>query len=287
MFLKTVARYIRRSPYQAVSAVLIMMLTFFIVSVFSILTIMSVRLIAYFESKPQLTVFFKENTKKSEIESLKAEIEKTGHASSIVYVSREEALKIYREQNKNDPLLLDLVTSDILPESLEVSAQKAENLSDLARIVKKSPITEEVIFQQEVVDTLVSWITAFRKIGIVVISILSLESIFVVLTIIGFKILARREEIEIMRLIGASDWFIRTPFLMEGALYGLLGAVFGWMISYTLLLYSAPLLESFLKGVPIFPIPPLVMFQILGLEAVVASIIGMFASFLAVLRYLK
>lgn len=287
MHLKTVLKYIRRSPYQAISATLIMSITFFSISLFAVLTILSIRLVDYFESRPQLTVFFKDTTKKEEIDKLQKQLEETNKTSSIIYVSKEEALKIYREQNKNEPILLDLVTADILPASIEVQAIQAEDLSDLANIVKADPSVEKVIFQKEIIDTLVSWTSAFRQIGIAVIAVLLLESLFVILTIIGIKITIRREEIEIMRLIGASNWFIRAPFLLEGIFYGFVGALIGWTVSTGILIYVTPTLESFLKTIPIFPLSPILLMELLGLEIVVACFLGAFASYLAVLRYLK
>src|SRR3990167_1019459 len=153
----TVAKYIRRSPYQALSAIAIMTLTFFAISVFSILTIISVRFISYFESRPQLTVFFKDSATRDDIRALSDKLKKTGKTSSITFVSKEEALKIYKQQNKSDPILLDLVTADILPASIEVQAVQAEDLSSLAQVVKNAPIVEEVVFQKDIVDTLVAW----------------------------------------------------------------------------------------------------------------------------------
>ena len=277
----------RRSPYQAISAFLIMTLTFFTVSIFAVLTILSVRLIDYFETRPQLTVFFKDTASRQEIQDLEDKLKNTNDVSSIAYVSKEEALQIYREQNKKDPILLDLVTADVLPASIEVQATKAENLDDLASIVKSEPIVEEVVFQKDIVDTLISWTSAIRKIGITVISVLSLVSLFVIVTIIGIKITLRREEIEIMRLIGASNWFIRMPFLIEGMIYGFVGAVLGWSICVAILLYATPALESFLKGINIFPLSPLMLVEILALEVFAACFLGMIASYFAVLRYLK
>lgn len=287
MHLSTVAKYIRRSPYQAISAALIMILTFFTISVFALLTFLSVRLIHYFESKPQLTVFFKDGTKMEDIASIRQTLEATDKTSSVRYVSKEEALKIYREQNKKDPILLDLVTADVLPASLEIQAKQAEDLSPLASLIKGSPHIEEVVFQKDIVDTLISWTNAVKNIGIVVIGVLLTVSIFVILTIIGIKITVRRDEIETMRLIGASNWFIRVPFLIEGALYGFIGALIGWIATVALLIGFQPALESFFHGVPLFPVSPLVMLAFLGIEIIGAAFLGAFASFLAVLRYLK
>ncbi len=287
MHLRTVAKYIRRSPYQAISAGLIMTLTFFAITVFTIITILSIRLVSYFESRPQLTVFFKDTASKSQIQTMKVELKDTGKTSSIVYVSKEEALRIYKEQNKNDPILLDLVTADILPASIEVQAKEVEDLSSLASIVKGSNIVEEVVFQKDIVDTLISWTNAFKRIGIVVISVLVLVSTFVIITIIGIRITVRREEIEIMKLIGASNWFIRMPFLLEGMFYGLVGAILGSLITFGLLLYSTPTLETFLRGVPIFPVSPILILEIFAVEVFLACLLGAVASFLAVFRYLK
>lgn len=287
MHLKTVLKYMRRSPYQAISAALIMTLTFFTVSVFAFLTIFSVRLIDYLESKPQLTVFFTDNASMEEINALKKRLEDTGKTVSVRYVSKDEALKIFKEQNKSQPSTLDLVTADILPASLEIQTSKAEYLSSLVPIIKESKNIDQISFQKDIVDRLIAWTNALRIIGVVVISVLSLVSIFVILTIIGIKITIRREEIEIMRLIGASTWFIRTPFLLEGAFYGMLGAVVGWAVTYGILFSLTGRISEFLQGVPIFPISHILSLEILGFEVLAACFLGMFASFIAVLRYLK
>lgn len=287
MALKTVTQYVRRSPYQAIAATLIMTFTFYMISTFAIRALLSLRLIGHFESKPQLTVFFKIDTKKEDIDTVKKQLESTGKTSHVVYISKEEALKIYTEQNRSDPLLLDLVTADILPASLEIQAVKPEYLYDLVSLVKQSSAVEETIFQKEIVDKLVSWIDVLKRISLVEISVLVLESILVILTIIAFKITTRREEIEIIKLLGASDWFIRTPFLLEGMFYSAMGAFLGWLFAIGVLWYVTPSLQFFLKGIPILPIPPILLFQLLGIELLSAGILGAFASFLAVLRYLK
>lgn len=288
MHVQTVAKYIRRSPYQSVAAVLIMSLTFLTVAVFAILTIISVRVINYFETRPQLSVFFKEDATNNDIDTLKSQLNSTGKTKSIKFISKEEALNIYKQQNQGDPLLLDLVTSDILPASLDVQATDATYLADLAQVAKNSKSVDEVVFQKDIVDTLVKFTNGLRQIGVVVIFVLVLVSIFIILTIIGIKITVRKDEIEIMKLIGASNWFIRTPFLLEGIFYGAVGAIVGWAISFGVLqFYASPHISSFFGSVPVLPIDPLLMLQVLGILFVSAVFLGAFSSFLAVLRYLK
>lgn len=287
MHLKTVAKYIRRSPYQAISALLIMTLTFFVITCFAFLTIISVRLIDYLESRPQLTVFFSETSTPEDINALKTQLEQTQKTVLVRYVSKEEALKIYQQQNKSDPILLDLVTADVLPASLEVQTLQAEDLSSLVPIVKNAASVEEIVYQQDIVDKLIAWTNGLRIAGVGIISILIVVSIFVILTIIGIKITIRREEIEIMKLIGASNWFIRTPFLLEGMFYGFIGALLGWGLAYGILLLITPQVSSFLQGMPVFPISYVIILSVLGGELLAACVLGVFASFMAVLRYLK
>jgi cell division transport system permease protein len=284
---KTTWKNIRRSPYQAFAAVFVMMLTFLFISFFTFLLFGSSKAISYFESRPQVTAFFKQEVKQTDIDNLKKELMATGKISSVKFVSQQDALKIYKEQNKNDPLLLELVTADILPASLEISTIKIQDLSVVNNMLKNSPLVSEVVFQKDVVSVLTSWTNALRGIGLGLIIVLSLVSIFIMVIIIGVKISHKKEDIEIMRLIGADRWYVRWPFIFEGISYGVVGAILGWSISSGTLWIATPSLTSFLKGMFIFPVPLLFLFGLLGAEIIVAVILGTLSSFLAVLRYLK
>lgn len=283
----TVSKYIRRSPYQAIVATLIMSFTFYMISMFSVRTFVSMQLISYFESRPQLTIFFRDEATENNIMAMKQKIEQTGKTSSVTYISKQQALNIYRQQNKTDPALLDLVTADILPASLEVKSSNAADLSSLADMARGSPFVEQVVFQKDIVDTLLSWVNALKKVGMLEVSVLTIESILVIITIVSFKIVIKREEIETMKLIGATNNFIRAPFILEGVIYCVVGAVIGWFVSIMIIVYATPYLESFLKGIPIFPLAPALLFELLGGEILFAAVLGMFASFVAVKRYLK
>ncbi len=286
-FFNTAWKNIRRSPYQAISAVFVMMLTFLAFSVFALIIFSSTKVVNYFESRPQVTAFFKDEAKQQDIDSLKTSLTSSGIVSSVNFVSKSEALKIYKEQNKNDPLLLDLVTADVLPASLEISTYKIDDLSLVADTLKKSPIVQEVVFQKDVAATLSSWTSILRKIGFAVVAVLAVTSIFIMVTIIGIKISQKREDIETMRLIGAGSWYIRMPFIFEGMFYGILGSLVAWVVSVMVLLYATPYLSAFLKGIPLFPISGIFLLELLGLEVLLAMILGAFSSYLAVLRYLK
>ena len=161
--IKTAWTNIKRSPYQTLAATTIMMLTFLALTIFSFIILGSSEVISYFESKPQVTAFFKEDTQQENIDALQSELESNSKVAEIKYVSKKEALEIYKEQNKDDPLLLELVTEDILPASLEISAVNIEDLEGISETLKDSPYVQEVIFQRDVVSTLTQWTSAIRR----------------------------------------------------------------------------------------------------------------------------
>ncbi len=285
--IKTTWIHLRRSPYQAIGASLIMFLTFFVISVFALLAMGSEVVLRYFETRPQVIAFFKDNIANSDIENLKSRLDSTGKIKELKYVSKDEALQLYRQQNQADPQLLEMVTADILPASLEVSTQSISDMDEIATILKNETAVSEVIYQEDIVKSMQSLTYNFRRAGAGLIGFFTLVSLMVVLIVVGIKAAVRREEIGIMKLIGASSWYIRLPFIFEGIFYGLVGALTGWGAAYIALLYATPFLVQFLAGISILPVPALLMLELLGGEILLGIIIGLIASLLAVKRYLK
>lgn len=284
---KQVLKNLRRSPYQAAAAVVVLTLTFFISSIFILLAIGTAVVLNYFEERPQIAAFFKDSATTEEISQIKTEVESTGEVASVKFISKEEALAIYREQNKDDPTLLELVTADILPASLEIAAYDPANLARLAQDLKSKPQVEEVVFQKDIVDRIAKWITALRVGGAVLIGFLIFVSLTVILMITSTRIAARREEISIMQLIGATKWYIRRPFMLEGMTYGLTGAALGTAATFILFFANRPFLIKFLVGLPFFPISWLVL-AIVGFTQLIGGIlVGSAGSLIALNRYLR
>lgn len=282
-----VKRNIRRTPYQAIIASFVCFLTFFALLIFLILAAGSQVTLRYFESKPQVIAFLKEGTTELDVTALENALKAEPRVTNTRYVSKEEALKIYQERNKNDPTLLELVTANILPASLEISTKSPQDLKPLAEILKKEPAISEVIVPEDVVATLTSVTKVIRIIGGATVLFLMIFATLVILMIIGFKIRIKRAEIETMRLLGASPAFIRNPFIFEGIFYGVAGASAAWVFSYVLLWYFTPFLQGFLGEVKILPVNPLFMLVLLFSSLVSACIVGYLGAFGAVRRYLK
>lgn len=280
-------RNIERTPFQAAAAIMVMFLTFFALMTFIILAAGSQEALRYFESRPQVIVFFKEGTAREDISLIENALKEETRVTSTKYVSKEDALQIYRERNKSDPALLELVTANILPASLEISTRSPDDLQPIAEILKKEPVVSEVMVPENVVETLTSVTAVIRSVGGATVGFLMVFATLVIVMIIGFKIRLRRNEIEIMRLLGASSSFIRNPFVLEGIFYGVSGTILAWIVSWGLLWYFTPFLQGYLGEVKLLPVSPLFMLSVLAGSLLLALVVGGLGSLSAVKRYLK
>lgn len=283
--LNLVGKHIRRSPYQSLSAIVLTSITFFIVSIFALTVLGAHALLTYFESRPQVTAFFEDEANSGQVEELRQQIESSVTIDSITFISKNEALEIYREQNADNPLLLEMVTANILPASLEVSTKTVTELDTVANLMQQADFVEEVVFQKDVIDTLASWVRGVRWGGLALSGLLLLASLTTIVIILGLKFTARKTEINTLSLLGATSWYIRSPFIVEGIIYAVSGAFLGWGISYLLLLYLTPNLIEFLQGIALLPIPYWVMLALLGGELVIGLVLGSLASLIATRRY--
>lgn len=277
----------RRSPYQTVSATLVLAQTFFIGYTLALLLIASHIILTYFESQPQVTAFFNPDVPDAQVQMVQAELAAKPYVKQVELVSKEQALEIYREENKDDPLLLQLVTADILPASLEVSTDTVESLPQIEADLKNLEGIDEVVFQKDVVDQLTSWTSSLRIIGLGLITVMSITSFILIMVILGMKISAKRHAISIMQLLGASKWYVKSPFVFEGIMYGILGSLLGWAATYIGLLYLTPWLLQFLAGIPLLPVSPVFMASLLGVGTVGGILLGSFSSLIVTGRFLK
>lgn len=294
--IREVRTHIRRSPNQALAASLTMFLTFLVAGVFFLASLASVSILGYFEGKPQITVFFTAKAGEAEAEELKKKLSATGQVASTHFVSKDDALVIYRDQNKNDPLLLEMVTADILPASLEVSATDPKFLSNIAAVIQGTEGVDEVVYQRDVVNSLLSWTNAIRLIGGTLALLLSIDSLLIIGTVIAMKVALKRDEIEILTLVGASPWAIRAPFIVEGGTYGLVGAGIASLILTGTIVWLRPFLYSFLGVIPVLhallsnPAGPVFLMSVAGFFAgtvLLGFLLGALGSWIALRRYLK
>lgn len=278
---------IRRSPFQSLTAMIITTLTLFVAYSFSLMILGTQQILNYFETRPQVIGFFELDTSISEINQLGETIHQKSYVKEVKLISQEEALATYREENKDDPLLLELVTADILPASIEVSADEIESLVKVKNDLEGYSEIEEVVFQQDIIDSLTSWTSSVRYIGLAVVSVLGFTSFLIITALVSMKVTHRKQAIQIMKFLGASSWFIKAPFFFEGIIYGLVGSLIGWGAMIAVLLYLTPWLKNFLGTIALLPVPWEVFAIQLSAGTLIAILLGGFAGITAVKRMMK
>ncbi|MBI2611230.1 ABC transporter permease [Candidatus Gottesmanbacteria bacterium] len=296
----SIFRRLRRTPYQSLAAILTMTLTFLVASMFYVMAAFSGSILSYFETRPQIIAYFTDKKDENQIKELEAKLYATQKVSQVRYISKEEALKIYREDNKDDPLLLEMVTAEILPASLEVQTTDPQYLPEINNLLNKEPEVEEVRFQEEIVDILLAWTNAVRSAGIVTVALFGVNALIVLVTIIGMKIALGRDEIDILTLIGATSWYIKKPLILQGLIYSITAAILSWGITTLVLLYVSPMLGGFLRyinklsffsyqgiEIAVWPISIGFIASILLVNLFIGIIVGLLGSLFALRRFLK
>jgi cell division transport system permease protein len=247
--MKDVIKNIRRTPYQSFATFFSLFLTLFLsLAIFFTLTFLY-GMLGYVESRPQVTVYFKQDVKEDAILAFKQKLVDMGKVSSIKYVSKTEALNIYKELNRDNPLLLEMVTADILPASLEIYATKPEYFDDLVNEANKTTGVDEVSFQKNIIDRLLSLTSIVRKVSLAFFGYFIVTTVIILISITHFKIALKKDEIELLQLLGASRFYIKKPFLKEALFFGLLTSSIVFSIFMIIFLILRPFLSVYLSGV--------------------------------------
>lgn len=285
-FIKSSWLQISRDRGLTFATILVMTLTLFITSVFAVVSLTANSVLGYLEGRPQITVFFKDDFAEDKILSIERDLKNQTNIASVNYVSKEDAFKFYLGEHKNEQNLIESVSSDIFPPALEIKAQKISDLETIAAKMSKNEGVDEVVFFRDVINTFKSWVDASRIIGLSLISVLALISLFIILITVGMTIRSRSEEIEIMKLLGATDGYIRLPFLTQGFIYGLISGFLSTLVLLVLSILTSGKIGIILRGIPV---PPFLQFVIIvSISQIFLGIIfGMFGAWLSTKRYLR
>lgn len=278
---------IRRSPYQSVLTVFILTITFFIAYCFSLLTFGSEKILSFFETQPQVIGFLKLESKPEDLEKISQLMKTKSYVKDVKIVTQKEALQIYQKENQNDPLLLELVTEEILPASVEVAAANVESLDSIKNDLKAESSVEDVVLQEDVIGNLVRWTNAMRLVGLFLLITLTVTSFLMIMTTISMKISAKRKNIAIMKFVGANNGYISRPYLLEAMVTSSVASVLAFAIYYAMMLYINPWLKNFLVGIVDFPIAWQFFAYQFAAGFILAIFLGILASYSAVSRMLK
>lgn len=275
-----------RNALMSIASIGIVTVSLLILGSFMMFATSINHLIGGLESQVEVIVFLKDSTGDLDIQKLQAEFQKLPDISEMKFVSKAEAFGRLKEKMGNQSKVLNSVKSNPLPNSFEIKAKDPEKVEALAALFMRQPQVEEVKYGKEVVDKLFAFTKIVRIIGVCIMLILSVATIYIIVNTIRLTVFARRKEIRIMKLVGATDWFIRWPFIIEGVLLGFLGA----LIAVFLIQQSYVLLISELqKQLPFLPLTGDLseVTQLSYCLLVVGTVIGSLGSTISLRKFLQ
>jgi len=211
--------------------------------------------VSVLESKVELALFIDDNAKVSDVLALKAQIERDPSVARVDYVTKEQAFQRLSAiaANRQDFKLADISTNP-LPASLEIKMadpREAKRMAEDLRAEIGNGVVYDVIDNPQVVDQLLTITRVLSVGGIAILGMMLFVALFVIVNTIRIAVHARRDEIEIMQLVGASDWFIRWPFILEGMIVGALGALVSLAILFAAAGPVTSVMVDFLQVLPV------------------------------------
>lgn len=282
---------LRRSGWGGVASVATISVSFVIVGIFLIITGNLGALVADWKEQFQVTVFLEDNITGDQLALLRKRVQSERAVKSATYTSKAEALQQFKREMQGKESLLEGLGENPIPASLQLRVHEAyqtpEALKQLTASLSRLEGVEDVMYGQEWVDRLSSVIQVLRLLGLSVGLALGLASLLIVSNTIRLAVYARAEEIEVMRLVGASRLHIRIPFVLEGVIQGTLGAVVALLLllgAYRATLWQIQMTPGQIFGIGVgsFLAPEWVVLMV-----VVGAGVGAFGSLISVGRFLR
>ena len=281
-FLREVATNIRRSPLMSIASVTTVLVLTLILGYFTAVMLNLEALANSLLDEVQVVAYLDDDANQV---SVSQQLERIPGVKQAHFVSKETALNKLVER-MNGRVKVDDLTRNPLPNSYEVSVASADDLELVAKRAQRAGGVAGVKYGEEIAQRMMRFNSLVRTVGIVVLGLLFLSTVLIVSNTIRLTVFARRKEIEIMQMVGAAEWFIRWPFILEGVLQGLLGSVVAAVVvggSYAMVIPQLTQTISFLPMVEAQIMLP----TLLPLLVLNGGFVGALGSLVSVNKFLK
>lgn len=283
-----------RNGWLSTAAIMVMVMVLFVLGDLIFLGAIAGTVLNALESKIDISMYFVSSASEDNILAIKREIESLPEVKEISYVSKEHALEVFREKHKQNALIADAlneVGDNPLEASLNIKAHDPSNYGAVSEFLLKKnfPVVDKINYfeNQIVIDRLANILSAVRGGGALLALFLSFIAILVAFNTIRLAIYTMREEIGIMRLVGATSWFIRGPFLISGVLYGAIAAAITTLLFFPLSWLVSPKLSLLVSGFNLFQYFLSNFFEFFAIIFFAGIFLGVSSSLIAVRRYLQ
>ena len=291
VFIRDSFQNIKRNSLMSVASILSVVAALIIIGVFLVFALNLNYMTQGIEDNLEIKVYLNDNLNDTQLSQIKTQLESSKLCKSVTYESKNDALTNFKQDFGDKSYLLNGYEgkNNPLPASYIVKVTDSTRLKDMYEYSKNIEGVKDVVYGEEVVDNLLKFNDMASIVCIVIFIVLSIVSIFIIYNTIKLTVYARRNDITVMKYVGATDWFIRFPFLIEGSILGLLGSSISILIIRNIYYYVVGFIQGGGTGLPIgssIAPPGFIMGEVTILFIVYGIIIGAAGSAFSIRKFL-
>lgn len=286
-FIKETYKSIRRNGFMSFASISTVAVSLLVLGMFLMIFLNTNNLAQYLENQVQISVYMQDSATDKELASVKDKLTKMPGVVKVTQVNKQQALERFKKRlGDQEQLLNSLGKENPFPNSFEVQVDNPDRIKVLTPQIGQLAKVETAKFGQEVVEHLFQLTKILRLGGIVLVVFLAMATLFIISNTIRLTVFARRKEVIIMKYVGATDWFIRWPFLLEGMTLGFFGAVVAFVLINSIYASLLDRIHATLAFLPLLPTSPLLLYVDLFLLAAGTGI-GALGSYISLRKFLR
>ena len=286
-YIREVFISLRRNNWMSVASIGTVAVSLFIFGMFLMMVMNMNKLAENMESQVQINVYLLDKVDRQQARDIEKDLKEIEGVESVGFVTKDEAMERFKDRLGDQKTLLDaLDETNPLPDSFEVTVTNPDLVKTAAEKMEKLEGVECAKYGQDVMEHLFEITRLLRIFGFTLMLVLAFATLFIISNTIRLTVFARRKEIAIMKYVGATDWFIRWPFVMEGMVLGLFGSIIAAMVLRTAYTAMAEKVYDTLAFFPLIPEQPFLTY-ITIVVVISGMVVGAIGSAVSIKKFLK
>ena len=286
-YIREVFISLRRNNWMSVASIGTVAVSLFIFGMFLMMVMNMNKLAENMESQVQINVYLLDKVDREQARDIEKDLKEIEGVESVGFVAKDEAMERFKDRLGDQKTLLDaLEETNPLPDSFEVTVTNPDLVKTAAEKMAKIDGVECAKSGQDVMEPLFEITRLLRIFGFTLMLVLAFATLFIISNTIRLTVFARRKEIAIMKYVGATDWFIRWPFVMEGMVLGLFGSIIAAMVLRTAYTAMAEKVYDTLAFFPLIPEQPFLTY-ITIIVVISGMVVGAIGSAVSIKKFLK
>ncbi len=284
-----------RNGWLSLASISVLLFSLFLISILFTVTMTANQLIKDVEEKVNVSVYFKSDVTEEKIDEVKRDLQRLSEVKSVEYISKEEALEEFKKNNAGEPAILESleeIGENPLLSYLIIKGKSSDKYEAINSYIKQSSYMEDVSRinyekNKEIINKFNGIISQIRKVGVILGTIFALVAVLITFNTVRITIYTHKQEIEIMRLVGASNFFIRLPFIFEGIFYGITASLVSMLCLFLVLHFGGGYVAGKILSEGLVSFYAQNWLELLGLQIFLGSFLGIVGSIIAMRKYLK